>query len=266
MTDELLSRLQSFAIDAPGAAMSFAERLAAEQGWSAAFTARVLDEYRRFLWLAMRAGHPVTPSPAVDAAWHLHLSYSRSYWDELCGRILQRPLHHDPTRGGAKESAKYHDWYSRTLTSYQQQFGAPAADIWPTPTERFRGGLPRVVDRRTHWIVEKRLVGRMAVGALACSALLALTGCASWWADAWTGTVILVAIGIGLLLVFVAKSARRRRRRGKGAGKGGPAGGGGAGVGSCGTAASSDSGCGNDSGCGGSGDGGGSGCGGGGGD
>jgi hypothetical protein len=98
----------------------------------------VVEEYRRFVYLAMAAGHPVTPSVDVDHAWHLHLTYTRSYWEEMCGRVLGRPLHHDPTRGGLAEGAKFTDWYARTLRSYQEAFGsAPPADIWPSPAERF---------------------------------------------------------------------------------------------------------------------------------
>ncbi len=44
----------------------------------------MFDEYRRFAFLAATAGHPVTPSDAVDQAWHLHLTYSRDYWDRFC--------------------------------------------------------------------------------------------------------------------------------------------------------------------------------------
>ena len=67
-------------MDEPGAALPFTSRLAREQGWSHAFAARAIREYKRFLILAMEAGHPVTPSEAVDQVWHLHLVYTVSYW------------------------------------------------------------------------------------------------------------------------------------------------------------------------------------------
>ena len=59
-------------------------RLASENGWSREYAVRVMQEYRRFAFLAVAAGHPVSPSDAVDQAWHLHLVYTRSYWDEFC--------------------------------------------------------------------------------------------------------------------------------------------------------------------------------------
>jgi hypothetical protein len=64
----------------PGdAEQTFAARLARENGWRPAQAARVIEEYRRFCFLAVTAGHPVTPSDAVDQAWHLHLTYTRDY-------------------------------------------------------------------------------------------------------------------------------------------------------------------------------------------
>ena len=96
------------------------------------------QEYRKFLFLMLEAGHPVTPSDEVDQAWHLHLLYTESYWDDLCGRIVGRPLHHGPTAGGSAESAKYVDWYEATLASYRRLFQSePPSQVWPSSEARF---------------------------------------------------------------------------------------------------------------------------------
>ena len=130
--DSLWHEIQAFSIDDPHSSFKFSDRLARENGWTLAYTQRVINEYKRFVYLAMTAGHPVTPSVAVDQAWHLHLTYTQSYWELFCGEVLKRPLHHGPTKGGQKENEKFHDWYTHTLASYQEAFGRPApADIWP---------------------------------------------------------------------------------------------------------------------------------------
>ena len=67
--------LSRYTIGPADAALPFAARLARENGWSDAHAARVMEEYRRFCFLATTAGHEVTPSDAVDQAWHLHLTY-----------------------------------------------------------------------------------------------------------------------------------------------------------------------------------------------
>jgi hypothetical protein len=113
--DALWCALRDFAFDAPDAELSFSLRLARDSSWPRSFARRVIEEYRRFLYLVQVAGHPCTPSEEVDQAWHLHLVYTRSYWDDLCDAVLGFPLHHGPTEGGAVEGARYHDQYARTF-------------------------------------------------------------------------------------------------------------------------------------------------------
>ena len=64
--------------------------------------------------------------------WHLHLTYTRSYWDRFCGEVLGQTIHHGPTKGGPDEAEKFDRWYQKTLESYQRVFGEePHTDIWP---------------------------------------------------------------------------------------------------------------------------------------
>lgn len=184
---DLYARLEAFSIDEEGVARTFVDRLAEENGWSGDYAARVVVEYKRFLLLAVTAGHPVSPSEAVDQAWHLHLCYTRSYWDRLCGEVLGRPLHHLPSEGGAAESRKYVSWYRRTLASYERTFGqAPPADVWPEPGVRFGSDLrvrrvnvarnvviPRALLR---WAAAAAAVVTMVAPALVVAQLFDLSG------------------------------------------------------------------------------------------
>lgn len=153
---ELWDRLTNLRVDPPGATLPFLVRLAREQHGLDLDDARALWlEYLRFLYLAVRAGHPVTPSGAVDAVWHLHLVYTQSYWEDLCPRVLGRDLHHGPTRGGPGEDRRYREQYEATLRSYQHCFGEPAPEsFWPPPARRF-SELPVTVDGRRHWILRR---------------------------------------------------------------------------------------------------------------
>lgn len=146
-------------IGPPDAALPFAARLARENGWSVAHAARVIGEYKRFCFLAVTGTDEVTPSDAVDQAWHLHLTYSRDYWERFCPEILGRPLHHGPTAGGGQERHRYFEQYAETLKRYEQVFGEAApADIWP-------GAAQRLIDdpraRRVHprdaFIIPRRM-------------------------------------------------------------------------------------------------------------
>jgi hypothetical protein len=100
----------------------------------------------------------MTPSEAVDQAWHLQPTYTRSYWNDLCGRVLGHPLHHNPTQGGPEEEQRYREQYAATLEAYRAFFGKPPpADIWPDVETRFRRpSRLQFVDTSTVWLVPKR--------------------------------------------------------------------------------------------------------------
>lgn len=83
--------------------------------------------------------------------------YTRDYWDAFCGRVLGKPIHHGPTRGGPEESQRFRHLYERTLASYRRWFGeSPPEDVWPAPDKRFDpGGRSVRVRPREVWIVPK---------------------------------------------------------------------------------------------------------------
>jgi len=154
---ELFEQIQTFAIDQLGASLSFSKRLARDHQWSLIYTQRVIEEYKKFLFLAIVADHPVTPSNAVDQAWHLHLTYTHSYWNDLCTHILPRPLHHHPTQGGQQQRELFWNCYGKTLDSYERFFGYCApVDIWTPPATRFQqAGQFRQVNSQDYWVIPK---------------------------------------------------------------------------------------------------------------
>lgn len=237
MDSELFQKLEALEFDLPGTELTFSRRLARENGWPNDFTDRVLKEYRRFLYLCAKAGHPVTPSDAVDQAWHLHLCYTESYWHELCRDILGFPLHHGPTKGGKAEGEKFHDWYSKTLESYCDAFGEdPSRDIWPEPEMRFQSVRFQRVDRDANFVVPKWLLTRPAI---ITTASLLLIGCGIKITDN-SDVDAMIVLGVVLLLLILLCL-----KHGGGGGKaGGSSSGCGGGCGGCGN-----SGCGG--GCGG---------------
>ena len=57
----LWARIQTSGFEPPETKFTFAIRLARETDWTLAFADQAIHEYRRFLYLAVRAGHPITP-------------------------------------------------------------------------------------------------------------------------------------------------------------------------------------------------------------
>ena len=204
----LWERLQAFRFNESTDVFPFARRLARENNWSADFTTRVIEEYRRFLYLAVRAGHAATPSDTIDQAWHLHLIYTESYWEDLCGSVLQRKLHHGPTRGGKREDDRYFDQYSATLSSYEQHFGEkPPADIWPAPQEHFNGQKRwRRVDTAAVWLLPKITLKRaLAAWIIGVASSLSLIACVAQkpLAAGLSSDLLYLLIPIGTLLALV---------------------------------------------------------------
>jgi hypothetical protein len=248
----LAARLASFSIDEGSPALRFAARLARENRWTEDHARRVVVEYLRFVYLAAVSRETLTPSVAVDQAWHLHLCYTRSYWHALCREILGRELHHGPTRGGHAENTRYHDCYERTLRLYAEEFGTPPpADLWPAAAHRFASdAIPVAVAPADYLLVSKPGLKRLALAAstvaLAGLALGALAQ--SNHGLAWVGGFFLF-----IALIITINTLAERRRRGPRRRDPGP---GGCGSAGCGHGTSDNGGSDGDSGCG-------SGCGGG---
>lgn len=264
--ESLYQSIMGFDFDGGPVALSYARRLARENGWGLGYAERVVGEYRRFAYLAMVAGHPVTPSDEVDQAWHLHMLYTESYWKRFCGEVLGKELNHGPTKGGSAEGAKFTDWYEKTLESYRAEFGTePPADIWPPSAVRFGRAVNFVrVDTAENFVLPKAAVRRAGLFAGVGVAGLVLAGCTyTALAQAGSGMLVLIPIVIVMVVVVIGLIAFNNRNN-RGGGNGG-SGGCGSGCGSSGShhdsGDSGSSGCGS-SGCGSSGCGS-SGCGGG---
>ena len=154
----------------PDQALNFTTRLARDKGWQLAFAREAIWEYRRFCFLAVALSDPVTPSEEVDEVWHLHLTYTRDYWQFWCRDALGVELHHEPTLGGPAQRTLFRAQYASTLHRYEGFFGPPPADFWPATHERFRPAARyRTVDGDLCYTVPRpRAVWRrlaLAVGA-----------------------------------------------------------------------------------------------------
>jgi hypothetical protein len=154
---ELYDRIKAFKLDAPTATISFTAKLAWEYRWSPVYTIRAIQEYKKFIFLAMTAEHIVSPSVVVDRVWHHHLLFTHSYWDELCGKVLHKPLHHTLGFGGKQEATNDYYFYEQTLTTYQRYFGEPPDDIWDSPPMRSKNPSYQWIDRDRYWIIPNLL-------------------------------------------------------------------------------------------------------------
>ena len=137
---ELWTKIKLFKLDVDQAHFSFSQRLARDNNWTHEFALKVVEEYRRFIYLCcISEGQMITPSDAVDQAWHLHLTYTKSYWNDFCKYTLEQEIHHNPTKGGHKEREKFTNCYDLTFELYRQEFGEePKEHIWWNSQKRFK--------------------------------------------------------------------------------------------------------------------------------
>lgn len=152
----LYQAILAFSLDEPNCSFPFSKRLATENGWTGEFTQRVILEYKRFMYLCCISPEPVTPPDAVDQAWHLHLTYTRSYWVDFCQNTLPKPIHHHPTKGGNAEAQKFDHWYTRVQQLYLHHFGQlPPEDIWLPNQQRFTDIHFQRINLNRYWLIPK---------------------------------------------------------------------------------------------------------------
>ena len=174
---QLWTKIQDFPLDDPNSSLQFTSRLARDNNWDLFYAKRVVDAYKKFVFLCAVSDSPITPSDEVDQAWHLHMTYTESYWTDLCARILGKPLHHHPTRGGPEERDKFFDLYENTLALYREKFGEePPPDIWPPAIDRFSDIDYVRVNKRTHWLIPKPKIQNKHFFAILCNVVTVSIG------------------------------------------------------------------------------------------
>ncbi|NML23403.1 hypothetical protein HHL16_21160 [Pseudoflavitalea sp. G-6-1-2] len=157
-TNPLWKKLEIFSIDPPDVQFTFTQRLARENSWSEQYAAEVVHEYKKFIFLCAIQDLACTPSHDVDQAWHLHLSYTKSYWNDLCENLLGKKIHHNPTEGGQSETEKFFSFYEFTLSLYRTTFETePPENIWPASEARFSSSNSPHITAADHWIIRKKI-------------------------------------------------------------------------------------------------------------
>lgn len=199
---------------------AFLDRIA-HAGQTSRYTAiEALEEYRRFCFLAVAAGHEVTPSEAIDKVWHAHMTDTRDYWMRFCPLVLKRDLHHAPSLGGQSEDARHQQQYRDTLESYRNFFAEPPAAFWPPPHPPSRKP-PRPGEARvrllTPWAAAPVSFGvRFWAWSVALAVICALCVSVQGTLNVlnWRGGAFLAFFIPAIVWAFIAGSAIKRIMRG----------------------------------------------------
>ena len=106
------------------------KRLYAEMDWNDSFCDEVIDEYKKFVTIALHCGYAV-PSKIVDEAWHNHILFTKDYFVKFASSIND-VLHHSPTdEDDEDEVSENISAYNKTLENYKLLFNCtPPNHIW----------------------------------------------------------------------------------------------------------------------------------------
>ncbi|MEO5646227.1 MAG: hypothetical protein ABIO57_03985 [Candidatus Paceibacterota bacterium] len=132
---------------------AFAQKVADKKKWTLSFTRKVIQEYKKFTYLAVVGTNQVTPSKLVDELWHEHLLFTQGY-RKFCEEVLEYDLNHDPSLlETSKEIGIFSAQYEDTVALYKKEFGIDAPEeLWGIT--KFK--KERVVADRDFWPREKK--------------------------------------------------------------------------------------------------------------
>jgi hypothetical protein len=152
---ELWQKIKYFQFDKENVKLTFAKRLARENNFTDSFTKEIIEEYKKFIFLCCVSKQQITPSHYVDLAWHLHLTYTKSYWIDFCKNTIGKEIHHNPTEGGKTEDNKFKNYYNQTIELYKATFNeSPPINIWQNDSERFKIKIINI-DKSKNWVIPK---------------------------------------------------------------------------------------------------------------
>ncbi|WP_202903839.1 glycine-rich domain-containing protein [Neotamlana nanhaiensis] len=157
MTNPILwKKINEFNLEDENATFNFTHRLARDNNWKLSFAREVVLEYKKFMYLCAISKAQITPSDAVDQAWHLHLTYTHSYWKNFCLKTIGKEIHHNPTKGGNKEKDKFSNCYDLTFKTYETEFRKPPPKkIWLDNKKRFQEVNYKRINLDRYWLIKK---------------------------------------------------------------------------------------------------------------
>lgn len=194
---ELWNKIAAYDFDDPWVRVPFSGKLARQSGWPTRYVKMVIDEYRRFIYLACVSEELVCPSPDVDKVWHLHLTYTQDYWKRFCAETLGQEVHHYPSSETSEADGRLRHAYDRTLMLLTKEFGEkPPAVVWPAVLQEDLA--TRTVVDMSRNVVLPRAEFRFGVGAMLVVVCVGTL---------WHSGLIQTATAIGLAMFGVITAA-----------------------------------------------------------
>jgi hypothetical protein len=110
---------------------AFADKISRKHNCSKGYALKAVNEYKKFLYLAVISDFHVTPSQPIDKVWHEHILFTQAY-GIFCKEIIEYELNHHPELIPIEDQTeRYHAQYLSTIELYIKEFGkSPPTSIW----------------------------------------------------------------------------------------------------------------------------------------
>lgn len=112
--------------------------------WSRYQIECIIDDYKKFMYIAASSDESCTPSKLVDIIWHEHILFTRDYINHWCGKILKKVIHHDP--GTPDEQPKFKSVYEKTQAKIKKTYGLREESVLPDIADNLGEALGAIVD------------------------------------------------------------------------------------------------------------------------
>lgn len=99
-------------------------RLVNTEKWSANEAAKVVNQYRNYLYLRLKYREAILPpSKEIDEAWHAHILHTKQY-REFCDELFNEYLDHAPqSPDDIADRSSTEIYFEQTQMLYKKEFG-----------------------------------------------------------------------------------------------------------------------------------------------
>lgn len=114
---------------------AFRDKLVRRFYWSEDFAKKAVNEYLKFIYLALTTNYAVTPSKVIDQVWCEHILFTQGY-KKFCEEVIERPFdRHPELLSGNMQSGIFNAQHQNVLVLYKNEFNVEAPeDVWGKQT------------------------------------------------------------------------------------------------------------------------------------
>lgn len=116
--------------------------------WSRYQIECIIDDYKKFMYIAASSDESCTPSKLVDIIWHEHILFTRDYINHWCGKVLKKVIHHDP--GTPDEQPKFKSAYEKTQAKIKKTYGSREESVLPDVADSLGDALGAIMEHTSY--------------------------------------------------------------------------------------------------------------------